>query len=306
MGAAVNVRPWLIALCTLVSACDTGGGARLPHDGDSVVGEVRKIRLSEAARAIDVARRHAVALGELIHANPNVPGVRDGRIAAGAELTVPTRFVLPDAPRSGIVVNRAEMRLYYYVDASWRARSVLTFPAAVGREDWETPTGRTTIAERIRNPKWYPPESIRKEAERNGEPLPDVVPPGPQNPLGEYALRLGWNKHMIHGTNNPRSIGTPITHGCIRLYPEDMETLFEHADVGTQVTLVDQPYKLGVSGGALYLESHAVASARDPLRRRIQHRIDQWEREQPGRKIDRATVRRALDEATEVPVKISL
>jgi L,D-transpeptidase ErfK/SrfK len=266
---------------------------------------VRSVRLERAGRALDVARRHAVSLGELARANPQVPGLAEGRIPAGTELKLPTRFVLPDAPRQGIVVNIAEMRLYYFPSGNtWRAASVLTFPAAVGRDEWETPTGSTVVAERIVDPPWYPPASIREEAADKGLLLPEVVPAGPQNPLGKYALRLGWRKHMIHGTNDPLSIGNPATHGCIRLYPEDMETLFQYVREGTPVVLVDQPYKLGASDGALYLETHAGGDG--AARERVLADVERWVKAGRKRRVDRALVQRALAAPTEMPVKVSL
>jgi L,D-transpeptidase ErfK/SrfK len=301
----VTTRLALAAALCLLTACGEGD-RRLPFDNDALVGELRRVQFDKAMPALDVARRYAVGVNELARANPQVPDLRSGRVPAGAELVVPTQFVLPDAPRRGIVVNIAEMRLYYFPESNtWRAASVLTFPAAVGREEWETPTGETVIAERIKDPEWYPPESIRKEAADKGQELPEVVPAGPDNPLGRYALRLGWRKHLIHGTNDPRSIGKPATHGCIRLYPEDMEALFERVREGTPVVLVDQPYKLGASGGALYLETHKDTRGNGD-RQHVLQKIEQWVRARDGRRIDQAAVNRALAQPTEMPVKVSL
>jgi L,D-transpeptidase ErfK/SrfK len=291
---------WLLpCLLSLLSGCDHDSGRELP----GVVGEVRKVRVENTAAVLELAQRHAVSVGELARANPDVASLGKGQVEAGTELVLPTRFVLPDAPRKGIVVNIAEMRLYYFEDG-WRSK-VLTFPAAVGREGWETPTGATEIAEKIVDPKWYPPDSIRRDAADDGKNLPEVVPPGPENPLGKFALRLGWSKHMIHGTNSPRSIGRPVTHGCIRLYAEDMKELFERVDVGTPVRLIDQPYKLGADGGALYLETHPAASgAGDPGA--VRKRIEQWRAADDDRRVDDELVERALRTPTEGPVKVSL
>jgi L,D-transpeptidase ErfK/SrfK len=179
---------------------------------------------------------------------------------------------------------------------------VLTYPAAVGREEWETPTGRTQVAEKVVDPKWYPPESIRAEQAGEGHELPAVVPAGPGNPLGKYALRLGWNKHLIHGTNAPDSIGRTASHGCIRLYPEDMAVLFRRVEVGTRVTLVDQPQKLGVLDGALYLESHAAQPGQRVM---IVERIKQWAGAHGKAQIDWQKTQRTLDVAAGIPVRIS-
>lgn len=184
-------------------------------------------------------------------------------------------------------------------------RRVLAFPAAVGREEWETPTGRTHVAERIEDPEWVPPASIREEHAEKGEALRAVVPAGASNPLGRYALRLGWRKHLIHGTNNPLSVGKPVTHGCIRLYPDHIETLFERVREGTPVTLVDQPYKVGTRDGALYLESHPDSPAAAAARDGVLKQIEGWVRERKGRRVDEALVEHLLARASGVPVKIS-
>ena len=291
------LAPALLAL----SAC---GEPRLPFDDASVVGKIRSVRLEEPARPIDLARRYAVGLAELERVNPTVAGIVSGIVPAGTRLIMPTRYVLPEAERRGIVVNIAELRLYFFPHED-DTRGVLTFPAAVGRSEWETPTGETAVVERIVDPPWFPPNSIRKEAAEKGEELPVVVPPGPDNPLGKYALRLGWRKHLIHGTNNPLSIGKPVTHGCIRLYPEDMKTLFEYTKKGTPVVLVDQPYKLGAVDGVLYLETHRAGANAASQRERVLANIQRWLEADDGRNVDEARVRRALRVPTETPVRIS-
>ncbi|MDQ3581646.1 MAG: L,D-transpeptidase family protein [Pseudomonadota bacterium] len=150
-----------------------------------------------------------------------------------------------------------EMRLYYYPKAKpGEPRVVITHPVSVGRQDWKTPQGATHIVAKTLNPAWYPPASIRKEHAADGDPLPKMVPPGPDNPLGRYALRLGHNGYLIHGTNKPFGIGMRVTHGCLRLYPKDIERLFGEVRVGTPVRIVNQPFKIGWLSGGLYLETH--------------------------------------------------
>jgi L,D-transpeptidase ErfK/SrfK len=293
---------WLLPVALLaLAACDK---SRLPFDDDAVVGKVRSVRVEEPARPIDLARRYGVGLAELERVNATVGGIASGIIPAGTRLIMPTRFVLPEAARRGIVVNVAELRLYIFPEDN-KARGVLTFPAAIGRDDWETPTGETAVVERIVDPPWFPPASIREEAAAKGQELPVMVPPGPDNPLGKYALRLGWRKHMIHGTNNPMSIGKPVTHGCIRLYPEDMKTLFEYAHTGTPVVLVDQPYKLGATDGVLYLETHRANGNGAAERRRVLANIQAWLEADDDRRVDEARVQQALRVPTEMPIRIS-
>jgi L,D-transpeptidase ErfK/SrfK len=175
----------------------------------------------------------------------------------GTQIVLPTRFILPDAPREGIVINIAEMRLYYYPTLPDHRPQVVTFPISIGREEWQTPLTTTSITAKVKDPTWYPPESVRKEHAADGDPLPKMVPPGPDNPLGRYALRLGLASYLIHGTNKPFGIGMQVTHGCMRLYPEDMEALFAAVAVETPVRIVNQPYKAGWHEGELFLEVHA-------------------------------------------------
>lgn len=214
-----------------------------------VVGDIGWSRVRQGEALVDVARREGVGYHELVMANPLVDRWLP---AAGTTVVLPTRFVLPRAPREGLVVNVPEMRLYQFTP-----RGVVTYPVAIGRDEWKTPIMETRIIERIKDPAWHPPESIRREhREQYGEILPRVVPAGPDNPLGQYALRLGTGSHLIHGTNKPYGIGMKVTHGCIRLYTEHMAALFPTVDRGAKVRLVDQPYKSGWSGGVLYVEAH--------------------------------------------------
>ena len=149
------------------------------------------------------------------------------------------------------------MRLYYYPKPEQgKQPEVITFPVSIGRVDWKTPLGTTHIVEKTANPNWYPPQSIKKEHAEKGDPLPEVVPAGPDNPLGAYALRLGIPGYLIHGTNKPSGIGMQVTHGCIRLYPENIEFLFKQVSTGTPIHIVDQTYKVGWHGDSLYMEVH--------------------------------------------------
>jgi L,D-transpeptidase ErfK/SrfK len=136
------------------------------------------------------------------------------------------------------------------------AMSVQTFPISVGRMDWATPLGRSSVVKKVRNPSWYPPQSVRDEWAADGRELGTRVPPGPDNPLGQYAMRLSIPGYLIHGTNRPAGVGMRVTHGCIRMFPEDIEHLYPNVPVNTRVEIVNQPFKLGWSGDDLYLEVH--------------------------------------------------
>jgi L,D-transpeptidase ErfK/SrfK len=196
------------------------------------------------------------------------PGV-DDLFAYDAEILIPSRFILPDAPREGIVVNLPEHRLYYFPPAKpGEPRIVRTYPISTGKMDWKTPLGITRIVTKQHLPNWYPPESVRQEHAERGDPLPKVVPPGPDNPLGEHAMRLGipGGAYLIHGTNRPAGVGMQVTHGCIRMYPEDIAELFGLVSVNTRVNLIDQTTKVGWSRGTLYVEHHGpLDGAVDPV-----------------------------------------
>jgi L,D-transpeptidase ErfK/SrfK len=227
----------------------------LPPPGVDVVGEVEFTRASRKDTLLDIARRHDIGQDEILLANPNVDRWLP---AEGAQVTLPNRYILPRAERTGLVLNLPEMRLYYYPKPlREQTPLVITHPVSVGRMDWVTPLGKTTIVAKERDPSWRPPESVKEEhAREQGEILPDVVPAGPDNPLGRFAMRLGLPGYLIHSTNKPFGVGMRVTHGCIRMYPEDIERLFDLVPVRTQVQLVNQPIKVGWLDGALYVEVH--------------------------------------------------
>jgi L,D-transpeptidase ErfK/SrfK len=197
----------------------------------------------ETDTLLDIARGHDIGYIAIRAANPGVDPWLPG---AATIVTLPTQHLLPDAPHRGIVVNLPELRLYYYPPRG----EVRSFPLGIGGEGKETPVGRTEIASKRPHPVWVPTKS---EHDENPD-LPASVPPGPNNPMGDFALYLGWKGYAIHGTNKPYSIGRRDSHGCIRLYPEDIAWLYREVAVGTPVTVVNQPAKAGWSDGELYLE----------------------------------------------------
>jgi L,D-transpeptidase ErfK/SrfK len=228
----------------------------LPADGSPVVGADSSVRSAYEDTLTDIAHRYSLGYYEIIRANPHVDVWLPG---ADKEIMLPGRRILPPGPREGIVVNLPEHRLYYYPKPIGREKPVvITYPVSIGKMDWRTPLGATEVIAKIRNPAWYPPESIRKEHAENGDPLPKVVVAGPDNPLGNFALRLGagHGEYMIHGTNNPTAVGMSVTHGCIRMYPEDVAALFAIVPVGTKVRLVNEPVKVAWVAGELLLEAH--------------------------------------------------
>lgn len=223
----------------------------LPKAHD-VIGAVGIVQSSYEDTLLDIGRRYSLGYEEMRRANPDVDMWLPGE---GTDVKLPTRFVLPQAPRTGIVINIAEYRMYYFTAQNDQS-VVATFPISIGRMDWGTPLGTSSIVKKVRDPAWYPPASIRAEWAADGRVLEATVPPGPDNPLGEYAMRLSIPGYLIHGTNRPAGVGMRVTHGCIRMYPEDIEWLFPKIPIDTPVEIVNQPYKLGWSGDELLLEVH--------------------------------------------------
>lgn len=241
-------------LLTLSATLAQAATYPLPPEGEALIGKVQETHVQQGETLLDIARRHSVGLVELENANP---GVDPWLPKAGQKVVIPSQYLLPNAPREGIVVNLPELRLYYYPPAKPGAqRVVITYPLGIGSEGRAIPLANTKIVEKKVDPVWVVPESIRAEHAAEGEFLPKLVPPGPENPLGRYALRLGLTNYLIHSTNRPFSVGMRVSHGCLRMYPEDIESLFPQIPLGTPVNIIDQPYKVGWHNGELYLESH--------------------------------------------------
>ena len=293
----------------LTALAGVAGAAQyhLPLPGNDLVGEVYQVRASGTDTLLDIARAHAMGQEEILIANPGIDRWLPGD---GTQVTIPAWHVLPDAPREGVVLNLPEMRLYHFrEDRELPNTVVVTYPISVGRMDWKTPLGRTTVVRKQTQPSWYPPQSVKQEALARGDPPPpDVVPPGPENPLGEYALRLGLPGYLIHGTNKPWGVGMRVTHGCIRLLPEHIEELFARVAVRTPVYIVNQPVKVGWFGETLFIEVHPPleedATARADLLRFALERVYAIMRERPVR-LDGAALRQAVDEMRGIPVAIS-
>jgi len=221
-----------------------------------IVGYVQRTTLGKEDTLPDVARRFDVGYEEMLTANPGVDPWLPG---AGREVIVPTQFILPAAPHEGVVVNVAAMRIFYYPPhKKGEPETVYTHPLGIGKVGWKTPEGTTKIISRQKDPIWVVPKSVRDEHAEDGEKLPAQVPPGPDNPLGQYEFRLGWPSYLIHGTNKPYGVGMRSSHGCMRLYPEDIAVFFDLIPIGTKVTVVNQPYLFGWSDGTLYFQAYTV------------------------------------------------
>ena len=228
----------------------------LDVENEDVFGVVQITTASKSDTLPDIARRFNVGYEEIVRANPDVDPWIPG---AGRQIVVPTQFVLPNAPREGVIINLAAMRIYYFPKHKpGETPLVYTHPIGVGKVGWRTPEGVTRIVSREENPTWRPSAGVRQEHAANDDPVPAIVPPGPDNPLGKYKFTLGWPSYLIHGTNKPYGVGLRSSHGCIRLYPEDIQKLYEAVPLGTQVRVVNQPFLFGWHAGHLYLQAYTV------------------------------------------------
>jgi L,D-transpeptidase ErfK/SrfK len=228
--------------------------ARAGGDAGALIGSVGTYRTKETDTFVDLARRFDVGYVALMAANPGV----DPWVPGERKIVIPAAHLLPDAPHAGIVINIGEMRLYYF-DA--KSGAVETFPIGVGQEANDTPFGTAKVVKKVENPTWVPTPAIQAEHPE----LPASIPPGPDNPLGAYALYLDWDSFRIHGTNKPPGVGRRVSHGCIRLYPEDIAALYPRVAIGTPVTVVFQDVKIGRVGNQLYLEIHPNPAQADQI-----------------------------------------
>ncbi|MCQ4270122.1 L,D-transpeptidase family protein [Pseudomonas kuykendallii] len=222
----------------------------LPPPGEDVVGQIQVVTAKYEDTFADVGEANDLGYLEMVAANPGVDPWLPG---AGTEIILPTRFILPPGPREGIVINLAEYRMYYYPKGE---NVVHTYPLGIGREGWGSPITLTKVTAKTANPAWYPPASIRAEHAAEGDPLPAVVPPGPDNPLGPFKFSLSLPGYLIHGSNKKFGIGMRVSHGCFRMLNQNVLELAKMAPVGTPVRIINEPYKFGVSGGKIYLEAH--------------------------------------------------
>jgi L,D-transpeptidase ErfK/SrfK len=220
-------------------------------EGQTMVGTIAAVNTRENDTLSDIARHFGLGYNDVSKANPTVTPWTP---KPGSRVLLPLQFILPDAPHKGIILNLANMRLFYY--PKQQPDKVFTYPVGIGREGWNTPMGLTSIVAKKANPTWVVPESIHQEHAEKGDSLPNVVAAGPDNPLGLFAMRLGFPRYLMHGTNKPYGIGMQVSHGCVQLYPEDIEVLFKKASVGMPVRIIHQPYLTAWHEDMLYLEAN--------------------------------------------------
>ena len=244
----------IVAAVATFSTIVQAAGYELTNPEDALIGEIQSTRSVYEDTLLNIAREHGLGYREIRLSNPRVDVLLPGE---GKEIVLPSQYLLPHAARQGIVLNIPEMRLYYYPPRKPDAPlQVYTYPIGIGREGWNTPYLKTKVTRKQKDPSWYPPESIRKEHADMGEILPLRVGPGPANPLGKFAMGLSLPSYLIHGTNKPAGVGMRVSHGCIRLYPEDIENLYAMVGLGTPVNIINQPFKVARHQGKIYLEAH--------------------------------------------------
>lgn len=296
---------WLLLGWLSASAAQAAVYPLPPPDND-VIGQVKVIYATKDDTLLDIARRHSLGYDEMVHANPGLDRWAPGE---GTPVVLPTRYILPDTPREGLVLNIAELRLYYYPKAGVDGEQVVyTYPVSIGRMDWKTPLGITRVTGKETDPAWRPPASIKAEHAAQGDILPDVVPGGPDNPLGRHALRLALPSYLIHSTNRPHGIGMRVTHGCVRMYPEDIEGLFGMVPVGTPVRLIDQPVKVGRINGHWLVEAHEPLEEDNiPIKVTLEQAsravIAKTGPDMPG--VDQAAFEAAIEQVSGIPVSIA-
>jgi L,D-transpeptidase ErfK/SrfK len=279
--------------------------------GQDVIGRLQVVRVHKGQTLTDIGRRFNLGYKEMTRANP---GVDPWIPAVGTPVTLPSQFILPDAPHRGIVVNLAAMRLYYFpAHKRGQPQLVITHPVGIGRRGFVTPQGVTRVLWHEKDPVWRVPPSILAEHAKEGAPLPPVVGPGPDNPLGNYALHLGWPGYLIHGTNKPVSVGWRVSHGCIHLFPEDIKQIFNMVPNGTEVRVVDQPYLFGWKHGRLYMVAYGpLKGDKRPWKKEWRRllptlltRAERLDLKRHGQTIDWKRVAQLVSAPRGVPVPVS-
>ena len=278
-----------------------------PEAHTDLVGSNSSTRISREETLIDIAARHRLGYNVIRSANPDIDAWLPDD---GSKVILPFRVILPDAPRKGIVINVAEMRLYFYRRDEQQNHTVTVYPISVGRRDWATPLAETRVTLRVKHPPWYPPESIREEHAARGDILPKVVPAGPDNPLGDYLLALAVPSYFIHGTNKRFGIGMQVTHGCIRMYPEHIEELYNLVPINTPVSIVNQSYKIGWKDEKLFVEVHQPLEIegveQEGNRSGVVSKLTSIQQKLPDVLIDWGRVENALTQTTGMPVLVGI
>jgi L,D-transpeptidase ErfK/SrfK len=280
-----------------------------PGQANSVVGEVLFHRAEPGDTFLDLARYYGLGANEMHEANPGInewtPWLDDNGRAVERDVILPTQWVMPDVEPRGLVVNIPEMRIYYFHATKKIEYGVplSTFPVGLGRDEWKTPRGSFKVRGKTENPTWVLPASIRAERIKEKGWSESSIPPGPDNPLGKHRFELTMGAYAIHGTNIPWGVGMQVSHGCVRLYPEDVARLFPMVPVGTQGQFIYQPVKIGARGGKIYAEVHKDIYNYTPGLYR--EAVEVLNRRGWSQEVDYARLQRAIEEQSGIPMIVS-
>lgn len=274
--------------------------SRVPtfHMEGDLAGELSVMTTQYEDTFAAIGNQNSLGYLELVKANPGVDPWLPGE---GTTITVPRRYVLPDVKREGIVINLAEYRLYYFDDGGVRV-----YPVGVGTEDNPSPLTDAEVTMPLESPAWYPPASIRAEYEADGDYLPRMIPPGPDNPLGSHALMLSEKGYLIHGTNKLFGVGMQVSHGCFRMYNEDISRFVHEVPKGTPVRVIREPVKIGMRGDEVWLEVHRPkedysAEDREELWQAVSTAVESFREQRPGVEVQRSAIEQAVDLADGLP-----
>ena len=271
-------------------------------EGQTLIGELATLHSQENDSLPDIARHYGLGFNDIANANPQLsPWVP----TTDSKVVLPLRFILPEVPHKDIVLNLANMRMFYFPKN--QPDKVLTYPVGIGRDGWNTPMGVTQIISKTVNPTWNVPASIHQEHAQKGDQLPTAVRAGPNNPLGKYAMRLALPSYLIHGTNKPYGIGMQVSHGCIQLYPEDVEVLFNKVKIGTSVNIIHQPYLTAWHDDMLYLEANQPLSKWATDKAQLQKQLTKKLKQISAKRdvlIDWEKVKQILQRADSIPTPI--
>ncbi len=260
-----------------------------------IIGFTKTYKINGKETLIELAREYNLGYNEIVDANPDIDPWIPKR---NENILLPTSWLIPEIFNDdGIIINLAELRLYYFINIA-NKRYVRTHPLGIGREGFDTPTGVYKIIVKVKDPTWTVPENIRIEK----PDIPPIVPPGPENPLGGYWLQLSAKGYGIHGTNRPYGIGRRVSHGCIRLYPEDIEQLFKLVKLGTAVKIIDEPVKIALYKDKVYMEVHRSNKTRFELKNIAFKEI---RRKNLLKYVDNDLILNAIKYATGLPTIIS-
>lgn len=274
----MKIRYLFLTLSIFMAAAANAAVFPLSHKGSDVIGKLQTTMVQRGDNITTIGQRYSIGYLEFLESNPSV---NIQRVYAGEKLILPTKYILPPVPRRGIVINLAELRMYYYCKKSG---AVYIFPIGIGRSHTPTPLMRSKVIAKHKDPTWIPTEDTHKEAREMGIMLPKRILPGPQNPLGRYSIRLSHYTYLIHGTNRPEGVGIRSSGGCIRMYPDDIEQLYNLIHVGTAVNIIDQSFKTGWKNNVLYLECHVPVEFKhkrakdqlEPLINALKNEIKTW------------------------------